>query len=150
LKPHRSSVRASIALALIGCAACAASTPLGTRPNSSPVPAVTRYEGTCAFVGIEEMQGYTDEYADTVFLVARYTWRDQEARPPRKPIELAFQVQRSRVDDFQTHLQHYPNVICRPSKTGGGEGSGMEVVVPPFEGQAGKAPPAALMGATNE
>jgi hypothetical protein len=132
---HASIVFVSfVVLVIPSLLACSAATPLGNRPNTSPVPAVTHYEGTCAFLGIEEMQGYTDEYADSVFLIARYTWEDQETQPPRKPIELAFQVQRSRVDDFQSHLQQYPTVICRPGKTGG-DASGMEVVVPPFAGQ---------------
>ncbi len=127
---------------LSGSVSCASGgTTVNVGNTVTPTPAVTRYEGQCAFLGIEEMQGYTDEHADSVFLVARYRWPDQETKPPEKPIELAFQVQRSRVGDLQTHLMQYPNVICRP-RPSASEAGDMELTVPPFEGQTGLTPSA--------
>lgn len=135
----RSVFLAGMLASLVACASSGA--PINVGNTVTPTPAADRYEGSCAFIGIEEMQGYTDENADAVFLVARYRWPDQETKPAEKPIELAFQVQRSRVNDLQAHLMQYPNVICRPRPGPAGVGD-VELSVPPFEGQAGRAPSA--------
>lgn len=68
----------------------------------------------CSYVGLEMDSAPQHDNVDSVALVATYRLRESGTPPPREPIELKFQVQRSRVDELRGRLEAHPDVICRP------------------------------------
>jgi hypothetical protein len=97
-----------------------------------------RYEGTCAFLGIEEVPGPGDQNSDSVSLVATYRLAEANVRSQDGPLSLKFRVERSRVGDLRSHLEQHPNVLCRPGTQTREAGAAYTVDVPPFEGQSGE------------
>ncbi len=135
---HRSTGWAcSVVLALAG-SACGASSAQEPPPQAAP----TRYEGTCAFLGIEEVAGPTDQNADSVSLVATYQLEPKQTRGQDGPLSLKFRVERSRVGDLRSHLEQHPNVLCHPGtdthEAGLDHNAAYSLDVPPFEGQRGE------------
>ncbi|HEX7478477.1 MAG TPA: hypothetical protein VF331_11765 [Polyangiales bacterium] len=105
----RTSVLAAMSTLLgAGCGAELSAAPQAAAP--------TRYEGSCAFVGIEDAPGPTDQNSDSVSLVAAYSFGERTVPAPGGPVALDFLVEHSRVDDPSSHLQQQPIELCRPGR----------------------------------
>jgi hypothetical protein len=68
----------------------------------------------CSYVGLEADSTPAHETADSVMMVAVFRLSEPDLAPPKQPIELKFQVHRSRVDELRGRLEAHPEVICRP------------------------------------
>jgi hypothetical protein len=92
-------------------AACGASE--ATRSSAPQYPRGV-LDRTCKFVGLESVEGPTDQNADAVTLLAVYRFGEPGVPAPKQPVSLKFQVNRSRVNDLRSHLEAHPEVICSP------------------------------------
>jgi len=97
-----------------GFAACSTSTGAEANPPKYPRGALDQ---TCKFVGLEAVEGPTDQNADSVSLRAVYRFAEPNVAPAKKPLSLKFQVERSRVDELRRYLDARPEVICSPEGT---------------------------------
>jgi hypothetical protein len=69
---------------------------------------------TCEYVGLESVQGASDANSDSVTLLAVFRFSESQLPPPKAPLSLKFQVERSRVNELRDGLSARPEVICRP------------------------------------
>lgn len=82
--------------------------------TAAEVPPPGAHDLTCEYVGLESTQGMSDVNADTVSLLAVFRFSESDVPPPKQPLSLKFQVERSRVNELQDGLSARPQVICRP------------------------------------
>jgi hypothetical protein len=99
---------AAVVVMLSGCAAGAT-----TRAGVPEDPRGAR-NLTCRYVGLEDVSSPSDQNADSVSLLATYRFREPDAAPPKAPLSLKFQVDRSRVTELTQYLASKPEVICQP------------------------------------
>jgi hypothetical protein len=95
----------SLFLALAGCGAETAEPPPRYPSNADPL---------CSYIGLESSEAPAGDTLDAVMLVAAYRLNEPGVPPAREPIELKFQVQRSRIGELRGRLEAHPVVICRP------------------------------------
>lgn len=95
---------------LMALTACGAQTP--QRSPSYPANAGP----LCSYIGLESSDEPAGDTFDSVMLVAVYRLNEPGIAPPREPIELKFQVQRSRMEELRGRLEAHPEVICRPDR----------------------------------
>jgi hypothetical protein len=109
---------AAFACAGIGCAEAPA------RPEKYPGTSQT----LCQYVGLESVE--TPQYSDrdSISLLAVYRFREKGTPPPKEPLTVKFQVNRSRVNELRSHLESQPEVLCTPDRD-----AHYHVQVKPFE-----------------
>jgi hypothetical protein len=103
----RSILIPSLFIALAGCGAQAAESTPRYPSNAQPL---------CSYLGLESSNAPAGDTLDSVMLVAAYRLNAPGAPPAREPIELKFQVQRSRISELRGRLEAHPEVICRPDR----------------------------------
>lgn len=70
----------------------------------------------CSYVALESGEAPAHDNVDSVMLVAVYRLSEPRLPAPKEPIELKFQVNRSRMDELRGRLEAHPEVICRPDQ----------------------------------
>jgi hypothetical protein len=95
----------------------------------------------CRYVRLESIETPRHADQDSVALVAVYRFSESKLPPPKLPLILGFQVNRSRVDELRSHLESHPEVICSPDR-----GAHYQVQVAPLQPLPGGARLAPLAG----
>jgi len=127
--------RSSAAAALLVCVGCASAASPHAASEHDALQR-TDYPGQCSLLKIEETEQRGDTDADHLLLVATY-------QPSSgAPIGWSFRIERQREKDLRAHLASHPTVTCRGPEPGLGHDQ-PQVVMPPFEGQAGEPAPEA-------
>lgn len=116
------SWRSSRARALCGLAACVCAAACGGAQQNTRVPGATAaevpppgaHDYTCEYVGVDSVQGVSDVNSDKVSLIAVFRFSESDVPPPKQPLALKFQVERSRVNELRDELSARPQTICRP------------------------------------
>jgi hypothetical protein len=103
----RSFVIPSLLVALTAC-----STETGERSPRHP----SNVGPLCSYVSLESSDAPVGDSLDTILLVAVYRLNEPGVPPTREPIELKFQVERSRMNELRGRLEAHPEVICRPDR----------------------------------
>ena len=124
-----------VSCAVLGVAALGACATAATPPRTSK-PAPVLLDRTCKFVGLESVEGPSDQNADSVSLLAVYRFGGPDAGRTERPLSLKFQVDRSRVNELQHHLESRPEVVCSPEANGR-----YTARVEPFHNESGKPQP---------
>lgn len=86
-------------------AGCAAEQPLAEYP---------RNETICQYVGLESVVTPEHTNIDSVSFLAVYRFREPNVPPPKHPLTVKFQVDRSRIHDLRAHLESQREVVCSP------------------------------------
>jgi hypothetical protein len=96
---------------LIVCGACAS----GPAKSAQEDPQYPRSNDVvCRYVGLESVETPQHEDTDSVTMLAVYRFREPNVPPPKEPLSLKFQVNRTRVNELRSHLESQPEVICNP------------------------------------